>query len=52
MSAAAWISKGSDICCLTHPEKQAAQTFVHDAFSPRQIAEQWKEIFETVRRIK
>ena len=31
---------------------QAAQTFVHDTFSPRRIAEQWKEIFETVRRIK
>ena len=28
---------------------QTAQTFVHDTFSPRQIAEQWKDILETVR---
>ena len=28
---------------------QTAQTFVHDTFSPRQIAEQWKEILETGR---
>lgn len=31
---------------------QTAQTFVHDTFSPRQIAEQWKEILETVRKRK
>ena len=31
---------------------QTAQTFVHDTFSPRQIAEQWKEILETGRRTK
>ena len=31
---------------------QAAQTFVHDTFSPRQIAEQWKEILERNRSKK
>jgi hypothetical protein len=31
---------------------QAAQTFVHDTFSPPQIAEQWKGIFEAVRSSK